>query len=306
MEIRNHKLLLKTTSNFTDNRVIYPAKLGGIIVTDVNLDQYSDVATQGGKAIKSYRRARRTLIEEWFSGATGVFLALFMWGHMLFVSSILTGEQTFDFVADVLEYTWLAQITIILVVIVFFVHFVTAGRKIPGKLRERKQMMELGLSIKNSRRFWNQDPNSDIRLRKHVETSLWIWQVRSGMIILVLGSIHLFIVGTDILQRALGGAGITALESTSRVGSGLWLLYVVLLVCVEFHAGIGLYRFVVKWWTGKHLPLIGKVTRNKTHIIEQFIFVFFITVGIITLAVLAGLIEPPLESLMAGIGGDSV
>lgn len=306
MEIRNHKLLLKTTSNFTDNRVIYPAKLGGIIVTDVNLDQYSDVATQGGKAIKSYRRARRALIEEWLSGATGVFLALFMWGHMLFVSSILTGEQTFDFVADVLEYTWLAQITIILVVIVFFVHFVTAGRKIPGKLRERKQMMELGLSIKNSRRFWNQDPNSDIRLRKHVETSLWIWQVRSGMIILVLGSIHLFIVGTDILQRALGGAGITALESTSRVGSGLWLLYVVLLVCVEFHAGIGLYRFVVKWWTGKHLPLIGKVTRNKTHIIEQFIFVFFITVGIITLAVLAGLIEPPLESLMAGIGGDSV
>ena len=40
---------------------------------------------------------KKALKDEWISGLTGVFLALFMWGHMLFVSSILTGEQTFDF-----------------------------------------------------------------------------------------------------------------------------------------------------------------------------------------------------------------
>ena len=119
------------------------------------------------------------------------------------------------------------------------------------------------------------------------------------MIILVLGSIHLFIVGADIVQRSLGADGITALESTARVGSGLWILYVVLLICVEFHAGIGLYRFVVKWGTGKQVPLIGEITRRRTHILEQFIFVFFIIVGLITLAVLSGIMDPPLESLLA-------
>ena len=273
---------------------------------DVNLYQRSGGASQHGPDSDPYDRAKRALKDEWISGLTGVFLALFMWGHMLFVSSILTGEQTFDFVADLFENTWLAQITIILITIVFFVHFVTASRKIPGGLRDRKRMMELGRSIKKSRSRWDQDVTSDIRLRSHSETTLWIWQVRSGMTILVLGSIHLFIVGTDILQRTLGGAGITALESTNRVGSGLWLLYVVLLVCVEFHAGIGLYRFTVKWWLGKQLALIGKVTRRKTHIVEQFILMFFVLVGIVTLAVLSGLIEPPLESLMAGVWDNSL
>jgi fumarate reductase subunit C len=273
---------------------------------DVNLSLRSSGTSQHGPDSDSYDRAKKTLKDEWISGLTGVFLALFMWGHMLFVSSILTGEQTFDFVADLFENTWLAQITIILITIVFFVHFVTASRKIPGGLRDRKRMMELGRSIKKSRSRWDQDVTSDIRLRSHSETTLWIWQVRSGMTILVLGSIHLFIVGTDILQRTLGGAGITALESTNRVGSGLWLLYVVLLVCVEFHAGIGLYRFTVKWWLGKQLALIGKVTRRKTHIVEQFILMFFVLVGIVTLAVLSGLIEPPLESLMAGVWDNSL
>ena len=272
----------------------------------INTELYPEEETHHNQASDAYQQAKKALRDERISGFTGVFLALFMWGHMLFVSSILTGEQTFNFIADLFEHTWLAQITIILITIVFFVHFVTASRKIPRGLRDRKKIIKLCKSIKGSKNRWNQEITSDIRLRNHSETILWIWQVRSGMAILILGSIHLFIVGTDILQRSLGGAGITALESTGRVGSGLWLLYVALLICVEFHAGVGLYRFAVKWWIGKQLPLVGKVTRRKTHLVEQFILIFFIIIGIVTLAVLAGLIDPPLESLMADVLGNSI
>ncbi len=268
-------------------------------MADANPSQHPDIASQRDNKLKPFQVARRALIKEWLSGITGVVLVLFMWGHMFFVSSILTGEKNFNLIADIFEYTWLAQITILVIVIVFFVHFVTASRKIPRGLRDRKKMLELGKSIKNSQSNWHQDKTSDIRLRSHSETTLWIWQVRSGMIILVLGSIHLFVVGADIVQRSLGGVGITALESTTRVGSGLWILYVVLLICVEFHAGIGLYRFVVKWGTGKQIPLIGEITRRRSHILERFVFVFFIIVGLITLAVLSGIMDPPLESLLA-------
>ena len=269
----------------------------------IKTELYPKAESRHSRFSEAYQTAKKSIRGEWLSGITGVSLALFMWGHMLFVSSILTGNDTFDLIADLFELTWLAQITIILVIAIFFIHFVTASRKIPGGLRDRKRMLELGKKIKYSDKKWNQDPNSDIRLRKHSETSLWIWQVRSGMIILVLGSVHLFIVGTDILQRALGDVGITALESTTRVGSGLWLFYVVLLICVEFHAGIGLYRFSIKWLLGRKMPILGEVNRHKSHIFEKITLVFLLIVGFVTLAVLAGLIDPPLDSFITISGG---
>ncbi|MDP6457334.1 MAG: hypothetical protein QF669_07795, partial [Candidatus Marinimicrobia bacterium] len=72
----------------------------------MNLSQRSGSASQHGPDSDPYDRAKKALKDEWISGLTGVFLALFMWGHMLFVSSILIGEQTFDFVADLFEDTW--------------------------------------------------------------------------------------------------------------------------------------------------------------------------------------------------------
>lgn len=227
------------------------------------------------------------------------FLALFMWAHMLFVGSILTGRRGFDFVANLFESAWLAQPIIVLVTIAFFVHFVTASRKIPAKLSERKRMMELGLALKGSRKRWLQDRRSEISHRSHSETFLWIWQVRTGMIILAVGTIHLFVVGADIVQRTFGSAGITAAESMGRVQDGMWILYAILLFCVELHAGIGLYRVAVKWGVGSRIPLIGRAfTRETTHRMERFVLWFFILVGVVTLLVLAGVLDPPLEFLL--------
>ena len=90
-------------------------------MADANPGQHPDIASQRDNKLKPFQVARRALIKEWLSGITGVVLALFMWGHMFFVSSILTGEKNFNLIADIFEHTWLAQITILVIVIVFFV-----------------------------------------------------------------------------------------------------------------------------------------------------------------------------------------
>ncbi len=263
----------------------------------------SEVTHPEGELVAARERARRQWKLDAISTCTGVFLALFMWGHMFFVSTILTGERGFNFIADMFEHYWLAQPTVVLVTIVFFVHFVTASRKIPAKLAERKRIKDLGDDITDSR--WNiseEDREELEKIRPHEETSLWIWQVRSGMIILALGSIHLFVVGADVAQRTFGigeAVGINAAETMARVQDGMWLLYAVLLFAVEVHAGIGLYRVTVKWGLGTRIPIIGKrITRRMAYIMEKIVLYFFLAVGFITLAVMAGLLDPPLEFLL--------
>ena len=244
------------------------------------------------------QRARLQWRYDMISTTSGVFLALFMWGHMMFVSSIWTGERGFDWVADLFELTWLAQITVVIVTIAFFVHFVVASRKIPAKLQERKLIKNLGDGISGSE--WRLPPrkSGDLeKIRPHGETSLWIWQVRTGMVILALGAVHLFVVVTDVAQRTFGDPGITAGESMARVHGGMWVIYAVLLLAVEFHAGIGLYRVFIKWGLGKRIPVFGKITRRTAHIMEQLTLVFFVAVGIVTLLVLADVISPPLAFL---------
>ena len=78
----------------------------------------------------------------------------------------------------------------------------------------------------------------------------------------------------------------------ARVGSGLWLVYAALLVCVEFHASVGLYRFAVKWGVGSRL------SRAWLWRLERVVFVSFLGLGLVTLVVLAGWIDPPLAFLL--------
>jgi len=46
--------------------------------------------------------ARRQIIYELLSGASGLVLSLFMWGHLILVGSILTGTRGFDWLASML------------------------------------------------------------------------------------------------------------------------------------------------------------------------------------------------------------
>ena len=228
--------------------------------------------------------ASRQLTYELVSGASGLLLALFMWGHMLLVGSILTGERGFDWVAVFLEDYYLAQPIVPIILALFLVHAVLASRKIPAQLEERRKMIELGRGLKKSSGF-----------SPHTESILWIWQVRTGMIVLVLGSFHLILLGLDLLTPLFGErVGIEAITSMERVRAGLWLPYGILLVCVEFHAGVGLYRLAVKWGVG------GRISRGALRIIEHFILWFFLVLGVVILLVLAGVLPPPLAFLLAG------
>ena len=240
---------------------------------------------------RSAADARRQLRYELLSGASGLALAVFMWGHMLLVGSILTGERGFDWLAQGLEDLYIAQPTVIGISVVFLLHAVLASRKIPAQLRERRRMRDLarGLSDRTAA-----SPEA-LRFRPHLESMLWIWQVRTGMVILVLGSFHLVLIGIDVFTPLFGErTGIEASSSMARVGAGLWLVYGVLLVCVEFHAGVGLYRLAVKWGVGSRL------SRRTLRRAERVIFVVFLGLGIVTLAVLAGWLAPPLAPLLEG------
>lgn len=206
-------------------------------------------------------------------------LALFMWGHMLLVGSILTGESGFDWLATQLEVYFIAQPTVVAIFALFLVHAVLAARKIPAQLEERRRLRDLG---------------KDLKSQPHYESMLWIWQVRTGMAVLVLGSFHIVLLGIDVLTPLYGErTGIEAATSLARVQAGLWLPYAILLVCVEFHASVGLYRLAVKWGAGRWL------SRRTLHNIERVLLWFFLGLGAVVLLVLAGLLPPPLAFLLS-------
>ncbi|MCP5089398.1 MAG: hypothetical protein GY949_00590 [Gammaproteobacteria bacterium] len=259
------------------------------------MDQKATVL--GDKRMNLSAEPRRQILYEVISGGTGLLLALFMWGHVILVGSILTGERGFDWMATMLEDYYIAQPAIIAVFAMFLVHAVFAARKIPSQLRERKRLLQLAKGLSHSGREKVATRTEHSPFRPHVESMLWIWQVRTGMVMLVLGSFHLVMMGMDILTPLYGEiAGIESSSTLARVRAGLWLPYGILLLCVEFHASVGLYRLAVKW--GADLWM----TRKTMHRIEQFIFWIVLGLGGLTLVVLAGWMDPPLAFLLDGAG----
>ena len=236
--------------------------------------------------------AKRELTFELISGASGLVLALFMWGHVILVGSILTGARGFDWLASSLERYYIAQPTVIVIFVLFLVHAVFASRKIPARLRERRAFLNLSKDLQTR----SQRRRSDGHLggfAPHTESMLWIWQVRTGMVVLVLASFHLVLLLIDVLTPMFGEqAGIESATTLARVSGGLWLPYAILLLCVEFHASVGLYRLTIKWGAGRLL------SRSTLHLLEQLIFWVVLVLGFVTLLVLAGVMAPPLEFLL--------
>jgi fumarate reductase subunit C len=90
------------------------------------------------------------------------------------------------------------------------------------------------------------------------------------MIILIMGSIHIWTVLTNL--------PITAAKSAARVQSGFWLVfYMLLLPMIELHVGVGFYRIGVKW---------GVITRSNRPFYKRFeniLTAIFILIGAVTL-----------------------
>ncbi|NDV18995.1 succinate dehydrogenase/fumarate reductase cytochrome b subunit [Pseudodesulfovibrio sp. JC047] len=192
-------------------------------------------------------------ILDWLQMLSGVSLILFMWCHMLLVSSVVISPKVMDAIAYFFESTRMAQIGGPLIFMVFLMHFLLAARKIPFRVEGQKTI-------------WHH-----ARMLRHGDTWLWLIQVISAMIILVMGSTHMWVVLTDL--------PISAVKSAARIQSGFWaIFYLILLPLVELHVGIGLYRIGVKW------GFVRDTDRPKFKRSENILTLMFVVIGLVTLA----------------------
>ncbi|WP_319543618.1 succinate dehydrogenase/fumarate reductase cytochrome b subunit [uncultured Pseudodesulfovibrio sp.] len=189
---------------------------------------------------------------DWLQMLSGVSLILFMWCHMLLVSSVVISPNVMNAIAHFFEATGMAQVGGPLIFLVFLTHFVLAARKIPFRADGQKTIWQ------------------HARMMRHGDTWLWVVQVVSAMIILVMGSIHMWVILTDL--------PITAAKSAARIQGGFWaVFYLILLPLAELHVGIGLYRIGVKW------GFVKDKERPKFKRSENMITLLFVGIGLVTL-----------------------
>ncbi len=185
------------------------------------------------------RNPRAELYYDLVELLTGVMLVGFLWTHMIFVATILLGIDVFDALSRALDDYYLSYTGIPIIILVFIMHVLTAGRRIPTRYQEQKVI-------------WRH-----AKMLGGTDTWIWVFQVITGAAIFALASIHMWTVIT--------GWPIRAVTSADRMHA-FWWFYLVLLLLGEYHAGFGIYRQFVKWGWFPRKPL-GYVTKMITAII---------------------------------------
>ena len=189
---------------------------------------------------------------DWLQMLTGTGLILFMWSHMVLVASVNLGPGAMNTLARFFEDTYMAQVGGPLIGATFLLHFILAARKVPFRVEQQSTIWQ------------------HARMLHHLDTWLWLIQAGTAMVILIMGSIHMWTVLTDL--------PITAAKSAARIQGGFWLVfYLILLPMVELHVGIGFYRIGVKW------GLIKRSNRKGLKRFENILTGIFILIGIITI-----------------------
>lgn len=203
---------------------------------------------------------------DWAQSASGLVLALFMWGHMLFVSSILLGKDAMWTVSKLFEgyfifgrsLPWLVSVVVACIFMLLVLHALLAMRKLPGSYAQLRQFRAHAQGM------------------KHSDTTLWWWQALTGFAMFFLVSIHLYVMLTR--PERIG-----PFASADRVWTEhFWPLYLVLLFVVELHGSIGLYRLAMKWgWCAGPDPA---ATRRRLKTLKWALTGFFLLLGLATLA----------------------
>ncbi|WFS64320.1 succinate dehydrogenase/fumarate reductase cytochrome b subunit [Pseudodesulfovibrio thermohalotolerans] len=189
---------------------------------------------------------------DWLQMLTGASLILFMWCHMLLVSSVVISPSVMNAIAGFFEATYMAQVGGPLIFLTFLVHFALAARKIPFRAEGQGTI-------------W-----AHAKMLKHRDTWLWVVQAVTAMIILILGAIHMWVVLNDL--------PITAAKSAARMQHFWWFLfYMILLPSVELHVSVGFYRIAVKW------GFVKSDQRKGFKRFETTLFTIFMVIGVITL-----------------------
>ena len=216
----------------------------------------------GDRARKSRWPARMDIAQS----VSGLALVLFMWGHMFFVSSILLGREAMWTVTKFFEgyfffgqsYPVIVSFVVAAVIAMLVAHAFLAVRKFPINYRQFSLF------------------RSHMKMLQHEDTTLWFWQVITGFALFFFAAPHLYIMLTH--PEMIG-----PFESGDRVWTGhYWPLYILLLLAVELHGGIGLYRLAVKWgWFAGPDP---NATRKRLKLLKWALTVFFLVLGFATLA----------------------
>lgn len=197
---------------------------------------------------------------------SGLLLALFMWFHMAFVSSILLGKDAMWTVTKFFEgyfifgqsYPWIVSLVVAAIITLVVLHALLAVRKFPINYRQFTTF------------------RGHMRMMRHEDTTLWFWQVCTGFALFFLASVHLYVMLTRPDR-------IGPFESADRVWTDhFWPLYIVLLLAVEVHGGVGLYRLAVKWgWFASSDP---NAARRRLKLAKWALTGFFLVLGFATLA----------------------
>ena len=196
--------------------------------------------------------SRSSAYLDWLQMLTGLALILFMWSHMILVASVNLGAGAMNALATFLEETYMAQVGGPMVGCIFLLHFVLAARKVPFRVEQQSAIWKLSSPL------------------RHTDTYLWLIQAVTAMIILIMGSVHMWTVLTDL--------PITAEKSAARIQGGYWLaFYLILLPMIELHVGIGFYRIAVKWGFAR------RKDRKRFKKFENYLTAIFVVIGLITL-----------------------
>ena len=202
---------------------------------------------------------------DFIQSSTGLILAVFIVGHILFESSILISHEMMYRVTLMFEgyfffgetYPGIISFLAAAIFVIFIVHSAVAMRKFPSDYKNYKIM------------------RNHITTMKHEDTSLWMIQIITGFIMFFIGSVHLYIMMTQ-------PANIGPYASSSRiVEEFMGFLYFALLLSVVSHAFIGLYRLALKWgfMEGKNT----KVSRRNFKIIMKTMIALYIVIGLSSL-----------------------
>ena len=215
---------------------------------------------------KTVKKSRMPARLDFLQSASGLLLGVFMWAHMVLVSSILLGKDAMYTVSKFFEgyyffgksYPIIVTLAVATVFTLFILHALLALRKFP-------------INYKQYRTY-----RDHMHMMQHSDTNMWFVQAYTGFAMFFLGSVHLYIMMTNPDK-------IGPYASADRVVSEwMWPLYILLLLAVELHGSIGLYRLAVKWgwFEGRN----AKESRKKLKKAKVFVTVFFLTLGVLSLA----------------------
>jgi len=203
---------------------------------------------------------------DFIQSSTGLILAVFIMGHILFEASILISNEMMYKVTLMFEgyyffgerYPGIISFLAGAIFVIFITHAGVAMRKFPSDYKKYKIMKNHMVSM------------------KHEDTSLWMIQVLTGFIMFFIGSVHLYIMMTQ-------PSNIGPFASSSRVvDQFMGPLYALLLLSVISHAFVGLYRLALKWgfMEGKNT----KVSRKIFKLMMKTMILLYIVIGFSSLA----------------------